>query len=133
MATEILVNDGGAPARILPFTAGMALTGGRAVQLESDGTIGMADVDAAVVGVAFVDAASGANCSVISGKGVVLNVMCSGAFDAGHLLTSEVANLGILASGGTNAAIQGSGTGVAIALEDGPGGTDTGSKKVLIL
>ena len=133
MATEILVNDGGAPARILPFTANMALTGGRAVQVESDGTIGLADVDAAVVGVAFTDASSGSNCSVISGKGVVLNVMCSGAFDTGHLLTSEVANLGILASGGTNAAIQGSGTGVAIALEAGPGGTDTGSKKVLVL
>ncbi len=133
MATEILVNDGGAPARILPFTANMALTGGRAVQVESDGTIGLADVDAAVVGVAFTDASSGSNCSVISGKGVVLNVMCSGAFDAGHLLTSEVANLGILASGAANSAIQGSGTGVAIALESGPGGTDTGSKKVLIL
>ncbi len=59
MATEILVNDGGAPARILPFTAGMALTGGRAVQMESDGTIGMADVDAPVVGVRFYRCSSG--------------------------------------------------------------------------
>ena len=27
MATEVLVNDGGAPARILPFTAGSAIKG----------------------------------------------------------------------------------------------------------
>jgi len=133
MATEVLVNDGGAPSRILPFTAGMALTGGRVVQVESDGTVGQADVDAAVVGVAFTDATSGSNCSIISGKGIVLNVMCSGAFDTGHLLTSEVANLGILASGAANATIQGSGTGVAIALEDGPGSTNIAMKKVLML
>ena len=31
MATEILVNDGGAPARILPFTAGSTVTAGYAV------------------------------------------------------------------------------------------------------
>ncbi len=82
---------------------------------------------------AFTDAAQGANCSVITGKGVVLNVMCQGAVDAGHLVTSEVANLGILASGAANATIQGSGTGVAIALEDGPGSTNTAMKKVLML
>ena len=28
MATEILVNDGGAPARILPFIAGAAIDAG---------------------------------------------------------------------------------------------------------
>jgi hypothetical protein len=31
MATEILVNDGGAPARILPYLAGEAITAGQAV------------------------------------------------------------------------------------------------------
>mgnify|MGYP003631832067 CR=1 FL=1 len=31
MATEILVNDGGAPARILPYTAAVALNAGQAV------------------------------------------------------------------------------------------------------
>jgi hypothetical protein len=31
MATEILVNDGGAPARILPFTAGSTIAAGEPV------------------------------------------------------------------------------------------------------
>ena len=33
MATEILVNDGGAPARIMPFVTDEAITAGDAVQL----------------------------------------------------------------------------------------------------
>ena len=33
MATEILLNDGGAPARILPFIAEAAITGGTVVGL----------------------------------------------------------------------------------------------------
>ena len=39
MATEVLVNDGGAPARILPFTAGTAVIGGRVVTLATDGAV----------------------------------------------------------------------------------------------
>jgi len=39
MATEILVNDGGAPARILPFTAGATVSGGEAVIMSADGEI----------------------------------------------------------------------------------------------
>jgi hypothetical protein len=39
MATEILVNDGGAPARILPFTAGATLSGGEAVIMSADGEL----------------------------------------------------------------------------------------------
>ena len=34
MATEILVNDGGAPSRILPFTANGAISGGEVVEIE---------------------------------------------------------------------------------------------------
>ena len=39
MATEILVNDGGAPARILPFTAGSTITAGYPVQMGADAEI----------------------------------------------------------------------------------------------
>ena len=61
MATEILVNDGGAPARIIPFTAGSAITAGYALQMGADAevdTIAAAD-NVMPVGVAFTDAASG--------------------------------------------------------------------------
>ena len=45
MATEILVNDGGAPARILPFLANGAMSGGEVAEFELSGTeIGRAHV-----------------------------------------------------------------------------------------
>ena len=40
MATEILLNDGGAPARILPFLANGAISGGEVVEIELSGTAG---------------------------------------------------------------------------------------------
>jgi len=78
MATEILVNDGGAPARILPFVAGEAISAGEAL------TAGTADMTAIlatqaninIIGYALTDAASGDMCSVVTGKGVILNVQC---------------------------------------------------------
>ena len=39
MATEILVNDGGAPARILPFTTSEAVTAGDVLELHTDGKV----------------------------------------------------------------------------------------------
>ena len=39
MATEILVNDGGAPARILPYIAGSTVAAGNAVTIASDGQV----------------------------------------------------------------------------------------------
>ena len=80
MATEILVNDGGAPARIIPFTAGSAITAGYALQMGADAevdTIAGAD-NVMPIGVAMVDATSGNTVSVITGKGIILNMYCSG-------------------------------------------------------
>tara|TARA_R100000995_G_scaffold84241_1_gene62326 strand:+ start:98 stop:514 length:417 start_codon:yes stop_codon:yes gene_type:complete len=79
MATEILVNDGGAPARILPFLAGEDISAGEA--LTSSATADMTAVLATqaninIIGFALTDAASGDMCSVITGKGVILNVQC---------------------------------------------------------
>jgi|TARA_R110000824_G_scaffold366613_1_gene555292 hypothetical protein len=79
MATEILVNDGGAPARILPYTAGAALTAGDAVT--ADGTAnGQVKLTTAAnmvpLGYALTDTASGDIASIITGKGVILNVNC---------------------------------------------------------
>ena len=94
MATEILVNDGGAPARILPFTASGAatLSGGRLVAINdvTNGQIGLAATGADNgIGFLFTDTTSGQNCSVISGKGVMLNVSCTGAVAIGDLLATN--------------------------------------------
>ena len=92
MATEILVNDGGAPARILPFTASGAatLSGGRLVAIDdlTNGQVGLAATGAANgIGFLFTDTTSGQNCSVITGKGVLLNVGASGAIAVGDMLS----------------------------------------------
>jgi|TARA_Y100000310_G_scaffold125635_1_gene124381 predicted RecA/RadA family phage recombinase len=105
MATEILVNDGGAPARILPFTAGSAVTGGRLVAIASDGKVDHAASGATnSLGVAFTDAGSadGEAMSVITGKGVILNVSCSGTFVIGQALTLDNFGNGTLTSGTSN-------------------------------
>jgi hypothetical protein len=78
MATEILVNDGGAPARILPYTAGVALSAGEAVM--SSTTVAyevvLADnaVGLAVLGYALTNTSAGDMASIVTGKGVILNV-----------------------------------------------------------
>ena len=81
MATEILVNDGGAPARILPYTTAEAITAGDAVSLNTNGLARKADsddtgFDFAYIGIALTDAASGAIASIITGQGVILNINC---------------------------------------------------------
>ena len=79
MATEILINDGGAPARILPFVASETITAGYAVSIDSSGEAALAksgDAVFAAVGYALTTITSGNIVSVITGHGVVLNVLC---------------------------------------------------------
>ena len=80
MATEILLNDGGAPARILPFVATEDLTAGYAIAINSSGEAKLADRDdgeLAAIGYALTTITSGNIVSVISGHGVILNVYCA--------------------------------------------------------
>mgnify|MGYP003149158540 CR=1 FL=1 len=120
MATEVLVNDGGAPARILPFTAGSAVTAGRLVTLAGDGKVDHSGVNAHnAIGVALTDAAAdGDIMSVVTGKGVILNVAVSGTMDEGKLL--KVTANGVLVTG-TDATLALSGTSYAVCLELGTG------------
>ena len=81
MATEILINDGGAPARILPYTTVEAITAGDACTLNTNGLLQKADsddtgFDFAYVGIALTDAAADAVASVVTGVGVILNINC---------------------------------------------------------
>jgi hypothetical protein len=83
MATEILINDGGAPARILPYTAAEAISAGEACTIDANGDVQLADSgdssgqQFAYAGIALTDAASGSVCSLVTGVGVVLNIQCS--------------------------------------------------------
>ena len=85
MATEILVNDGGAPCRIIPMvvtvanvSAGDALSANHAAS--ADATCQPLDSDLAeknYLGVALTDANIGEICNVITGRGVVVRINCA--------------------------------------------------------
>ena len=100
MATEILVNDGGAPARILPFIANHAVSGGHVVKVHTDGKIQkVADNGINGIGVAFIDAVADAPTSVITGHGVIVNAYVSGTAAAGAVV--QPVEAGILGTGAT--------------------------------
>ena len=120
MATEILVNDGGAPSRILPYIAGSTVAAGKAVTIGTDGQVDHVAVSGAkMLGVALTAAESGNVCNVISGKGIQLNVFTSGSNIAigDELVCAVGASLaGMLVEKTTGAA---QGQVMAIALESG--------------
>ena len=112
MATERLVNDGGAPARILPFTAGATISGGHILAMESDGEVDPATGTAALntLGFALTNVDSGSIASVVTGKGVIVNALVSGTAALG-------ASLEVAAGDGTLVAGSTAGEVVAVALE----------------
>ena len=112
MATEVLVNDGGAPARILPFTAGTTISGGHILDMQLDGQVDPATDTGSVktIGFALTDAAAGDIASVITGKGVVLNALGTGTINSGASCEVDAAD-GLLVAGTTAGKV------VAVALE----------------
>jgi len=122
MATEILINDGGAPARILPFVAGSTIAAGEPVGLKTDGQV--ASVLAAAsgtmaLGISLTATTSGSMCNVISGRGVMLNASVSGTVVVGNEL--EMSGLGDLQPWAIAAALANVGSPTALALEAGTG------------
>ena len=76
----ILVNDGGAPARIINFLAGEAISAGEVLKpsTSADMTCLLAtNPNHAILGVALTDAASGEMCSIITGSGVICYILCT--------------------------------------------------------
>jgi len=118
MATEILLNDGGAPARILPFKANGAISGGEVVEIQLSGTAGdvrqAAAASVVTCGVSLTDAADNGPANIISGHGVLLNIYATGAVAIGDLGVVDAA--GVLDFTGTAATVAAAGTDVAIAL-----------------
>ena len=72
----VLVNDGGAPARIMNFVWGEAISAGEALKMHTDGNVMLATSNLiSIIGFALTDAASGDMVSCVSGSGIVLNVI----------------------------------------------------------
>ena len=84
MADEIIVNDGGAPARILPFIANETIAAGDYVGLTTNGQVIATLVSGNHgLGVSLTAATSGNVVNMVTGKGVVLKTYCSGAINPG--------------------------------------------------
>jgi|TARA_R110000824_G_scaffold123762_1_gene281852 hypothetical protein len=115
----VLVNDGGAPARILNFTAAAAISAGELLSINSDGKAYlMANNGIPLAGVALVDAASGDLVSMVTGSGVLLRMICKADVVAGNNLMVDEAVAGsalLFVAGSDNDC-------VGIALEAGDGG-----------
>ena len=89
MATEILLNDGGAPARILPFVAGGTVTAGQPVMMNSSAqVIQNTNVAHKPLGFALTTVSSGSMASIITGMGVVY---CTGSIAVGDALGTAAA------------------------------------------
>ncbi len=99
MATEILVNDGGAPARIIPFVAVEAITAGDALGLTAEGSGNASKVNqltdselmGIMVGVALTDAAADEVCNVVSGRGVIVRINTTNGAGGDGLMASGTA------------------------------------------
>ncbi|MAH44831.1 hypothetical protein CMI37_03330 [Candidatus Pacearchaeota archaeon] len=127
MATEILVNDGGAPARILPYEGYATLTAGEYVKMNASGKL-VQNTTSGTKGLGFLltSLTSGNIGSVISGRGVQLNVYVSGTIaSGGPLYVRAAADDGLIAQGAA------AGSTVAVALEANTGGPNL--KKVQVV
>ena len=127
----VLVNDGGAPARIMNFVCGEAIEAGEALKMHTDGNVMLATSNlVSIIGFALTDAASGDMVSCVSGKGIVLNVITD-AVSVGDELSVDSAKPGFLETKTAFGADTQEDKVCAIALEDNTT-TDTMTKVMVI-
>ena len=110
---SVLVNDGGAPARIINFEASENMTAGTAMEITSAGKVAMAVTQSVnPAGFLLVDATNGDLASVVTGSGVVLHAHVDGTTDVDAGVGLKVGEDGALMKRATV-----DDTAVAIALE----------------
>jgi hypothetical protein len=127
---NILVNDGGAPARIMKVgNAGADIDAGCFVKFNGTNVV-VADADlpdtSDAIGVLFVDATSGDPASVVTGSGIQVFLKATGTVNAGQALSHDAAGLA------KNTGIAATDQKMAVALE-GKGDTHTGFVKAMLL
>jgi len=107
MATEVLVNDGGAPCRIIPIACSEAVTAGDVLELHTDGKVrpSVNDVEPAFGIALTAQATTGGLVNCITGSGVVVRVIQQTNLAAGQLVMVDGSNKGeVIAHTGTAAA-----------------------------
>ena len=127
---NILVNDGGAPARIMKVgNAGADIDAGCFVKFDGTNVVVTSDdlPDCSnAIGVLFVDATSGDPASVLTGSGIMCFLKATGTIGAGNNLSHDDAGLA------KNAGIAATDQRLAVALE-AKSATHTGFVKALLL
>ena len=107
VTNSVLVNDGGAPARIMNFLASEIILAGKVCEIithASGPKVQMHDSpNSAVAGFALVDAAADGMASVVTGKGIILNVHLDGATAIAIGDDLEVGTAGALVKAGATA------------------------------
>ena len=99
----VLINDGGAPARIMNFTAAAAISAGEVLDIDSNAKVALAtDGTLPIAGVALVDAAAGDLCSVITGSGYMAHVICETVAAGDNLMVDTSGTAGALDTAGSN-------------------------------
>jgi hypothetical protein len=92
----VLVNDGGAPARIMNFLTGEAIEAGEALKMHTDGLVMLADNKLVpIIGFALTDAADDSMVSCVTGHGIILNVITD-AVTCGDQLSVDASSPGFL-------------------------------------
>lgn len=128
MADEILINDGGAPARILPFVADEAITAGWPLEVTPTGKVQGSTANYAHCGFALNTAADGALVNVVSGSGIIIRAMCDDGTTVGDYMTVGTNRL--------DDTVQGTGAAdddyIAIALEANGSGGDALAKVLVV-
>ena len=130
MASEILVNDGGAPARILPFEAGEAIVAGEPVQVHTDGTVIDTTANFMMTGIALTAAADGAICNVVTGSGIIVRALCDQDASPGDYLNVAAGSLSGTANANTHD--DAGSHPVGVCLEQGDGSSGSQLLKVLL-
>lgn len=127
---NILVNDGGAPARIMKVgNAGADIDAGCFVKFDGTNVVVTSDdlPDCSnAIGVLFVDATSGDPASVLTGSGLICFLKATGTIGAGNNLSHDDAGLA------KNDGIAATDQRLAVALE-AKDATHTGFVKALLL
>ena len=131
MAKEVLVNDGGAPARILPLgIAAEAISAGQPVQVKSDGEIEGTTANFFMSGIALTAADSGALVNVVTGSGVIVRALCDQAASPCDYL--NVAANSLLGTANANTHDDAGSHPVGVCLEQGDGASGAQLLKVLL-
>jgi hypothetical protein len=133
MAKEVIVNDGGAPARILPFVSAATGSAGDPIVIDTAGKTAALTADFKVAGFLLTDVdAVGDMASVVMGTGCILNVKCKSDVTVGEILSAGTARLDGVANDATQGGLNDGVEIVGIALEAGDAATDL-PIKVLVL